>query len=57
MKTFIILDENREDLQTLVTSDDLLTNNVHNNGGDNLLLIENGEVTAMNDNKKSNIFT
>lgn len=48
---------NPEDLQTLVTSDDLLTNNVHNNGGDNLLLIENGEITAMNDNKKSNIFT
>lgn len=43
----------REDLQTLVTPDDLLTNNV----GDNLLLIENGEITAMNDNKKSNIFT
>lgn len=53
----LILEVNREDLQTLVATDDLLTNNVHNNVSDNLLLIENGEITAMNDNKKSNIFT
>lgn len=57
MENFILSEVNREDLQTLVTPDDLLSNNVHNNGGDNLLLIENGELTAMNDNKKSNIFT
>lgn len=56
---FPLPEVNREDLETLVTSDDLLANNVHNNGGDNLLLIENGEIKAINDNKnkKSNIFT
>lgn len=55
-KTFL-LEVNHEDLQTLVVNDDLLANNVHSNGGDNLLLIENGEITAMSDTKKSNIFT
>ena len=46
-----------EDLRTLVTTDEALTNNVNNKCGDNLLLIENSEITSVNDDKKSNIFT
>ena len=47
----------REDLRTLVTTDEALTNNVNNKSGDSLLLIENSEIPSMNDEKKSNIFT
>jgi hypothetical protein len=54
----MILDLNHDeedDMQTLVTSDSYLTNNVHNNVGDTLLLIENGELSSNMDNKK--VFT
>jgi len=50
----IIVDENSEDMETLVSTNDLLTNNSHN-VSDTLLLIENGDLTDRNDSKK--IFT
>ncbi|KAL7052607.1 hypothetical protein ACKWTF_004935 [Chironomus riparius] len=49
-----IPNENSEDMETLVSTNDLLTNNSHN-VNDTLLLIENGDLTDRNDSKK--IFT
>jgi hypothetical protein len=50
-------DDDNDDIQILVRSENAITSSVHNNGGENLVLIENGELTAMNENKKSRVFT
>lgn len=52
-------DDDNDDIQILVRSENAITSSVHNNTADNLILIENGEVTTLHNsnNNKSKVFT